>query len=136
LRDHANFEGEAPMLFESLVSELMIKHDGWSINASNEISWLPLLGAIADANSPALAASMFHGTLVAGLAQWIVATTKKLGLTEIAFAGGCFLNNILVTNLSKELEQQGLRVLIPRKLPPNDGGISLGQAWVAALLHI
>jgi hydrogenase maturation protein HypF len=135
LRDHANFEGEAPMLLESLVRELHVKHDGWSINSKNEISWLPLLSAIADTTSPTHAASMFHGTLVAGLSQWISATAKNLGITEIAFAGGCFLNNILVTNLSKELEQQGFRVLIPRKLPPNDGGISLGQAWVAALLH-
>lgn len=135
LLDFANFEGEAPMLLESLVQEFHLKNDGWTINAQNEISWLPLLAAVADSPTPSLAASVFHGTLVAGLSQWISGTAKNLGLPTIALAGGCFLNNVLLTNLTKELEKNGFRVLIPRKLPPNDGGLSLGQAWVAAQLH-
>jgi hydrogenase maturation protein HypF len=134
LRDVANFEGEAPMLFESLVESLAVSKDGWTIDRNNVISWLPLLGRVADCTSPAQAASLFHGTLVAGLVDWISATAQMQGLSVIAFAGGCFLNKILVSNLKRELESRGLTVLIPRKLPPNDGSVALGQAWVAGFV--
>ena len=49
----------------------------------------------------------------------------------VAFGGGCFLNALLSTQLSAQLHQRGLRVLRPVRVSPGDGGIALGQAWVA-----
>ena len=47
-------------------------------------------------------------------------------------SGGVFQNRLLLERTAGLLEGEGLRVLFPRLLPPNDGGISYGQAAVAA----
>ncbi len=140
----ADYEGEAPMMFESLVDSvhfsslknLLGAECLWQINEQNEIDWRPLLSQIAKENSQREAAVLFHAALVAGLAEWTAQTAKRAGLKAVALAGGCFLNHILVTELKIALEAKSLRVLVPRVLPPNDAGISLGQAWIAALAFL
>jgi hydrogenase maturation protein HypF len=54
------------------------------------------------------------------------------GLDRVVLAGGVFLNARLLTSVVRRLEHAGLRVLLPRRLGPNDGAISYGQAAVAA----
>jgi hydrogenase maturation protein HypF len=53
------------------------------------------------------------------------------GVKTVALSGGCFLNRILLARLTALLEAEGLRVLSNHEVPPGDGGISLGQAYVA-----
>ena len=50
----------------------------------------------------------------------------------VVLSGGVFQNRRLLSGTAARLERAGLRVLIPERLPPNDGGISYGQAAVAA----
>ena len=52
-------------------------------------------------------------------------------LRRVALSGGVFMNGILNDLLVPALEQKGLDVLVHRRVPPNDGGIALGQAVVA-----
>ena len=54
-----------------------------------------------------------------------------IGIASVVLAGGCFLNRMLSTALVRRLTEAGLRVHEARCLPPNDGGLSLGQAWLA-----
>ena len=53
-------------------------------------------------------------------------------LYTVALSGGTFQNRVLLERVAADLRRSGLRVLIPERLPPNDGGISYGQAAVAA----
>jgi hydrogenase maturation protein HypF len=54
------------------------------------------------------------------------------GLDTAVLSGGVFQNRLLLQMVTAQLERDGLRVLTPRLLPANDGGISFGQAAVAA----
>ncbi|GAI95612.1 unnamed protein product, partial [marine sediment metagenome] len=53
------------------------------------------------------------------------------GINKIALSGGVFQNKYLTEKVISLLEDKGFKVFIQRKVPPNDGGISLGQAVVA-----
>jgi hydrogenase maturation protein HypF len=50
----------------------------------------------------------------------------------VVLSGGVFQNRLLLERTATQLSDAGLRVLVPERLPPNDGGISFGQAAVAA----
>jgi hydrogenase maturation protein HypF len=54
------------------------------------------------------------------------------GLETVALGGGVFQNALLLSSTRRALTAAGFRVLVPRRLPPNDGGIALGQLLVAA----
>jgi hydrogenase maturation protein HypF len=52
----------------------------------------------------------------------------------VALGGGCFQNARLLTSLTRALQDDGFEVLLPHRLSPNDGSISVGQAAIAAAL--
>jgi len=54
------------------------------------------------------------------------------GTRTVALGGSCFQNARLLVSVRARLEARGLRVLVPRRLGPNDGAVSYGQAAVAA----
>jgi hydrogenase maturation protein HypF len=78
-----------------------------------------------------LGAAIFHATLAQALADWVGQAAAAQGLRTIALSGGCFLNHVLTRQLTHLLSQMDLNVLVARQVPPNDGGLSLGQAWIA-----
>jgi len=73
-------------------------------------------------------AARFHNALVEG----IVAVVRAVGAERAALSGGCFQNRILLERTYRRLTQAGLRVYVHQRIPPSDGGISLGQVAVAA----
>lgn len=72
-------------------------------------------------------ASLFHGTLAAGLAAMVRGLADGL---PVILSGGCFANAVLTSEVLRHLD--GLDVRLPRKVPAGDGGLALGQAVVAA----
>lgn len=127
----ADFEGEAPMQLERLVSNPQIQPDGWRLH-DGVLDLLPLMGTLCSEEAEN-GADLFHGTLVAALAQWVGEAAERTGIKDVAFCGGCFLNAVLREGLAAELERKGLVPRIARAITPGDGAISLGQAWVAGL---
>jgi hydrogenase maturation protein HypF len=92
---------------------------------------LPLLAVLADETDVARGAALFHATLVEAVAQWCVTSARIQGLGTVVLGGGCFNNAILTQGLRQQLMTEHLNVLEAQQAPPNDGGLSLGQAWVA-----
>jgi hydrogenase maturation protein HypF len=54
------------------------------------------------------------------------------GIGTVVLSGGVFQNRLLLERTAASITGAGLRVLVPERLPPNDGGIAFGQAAVAA----
>jgi hydrogenase maturation protein HypF len=73
-------------------------------------------------------AARFHNALARATAQ----ACASVGEGTVVLSGGVFANRRLLTQTRALLEEAGLRVLVPERLPPGDGGISYGQAAVAA----
>ena len=156
IREVMAFEGQAAMLLEGLAEqagEVAPVKDGYrvtntvipanagiqsanswtpaSAGVTNQLDLLPLLARLAEEQDAAQGAALFHATLAQALADWTLRAAEQQGLDTVALAGGCFLNHVLSRRLAALLEKNGLRVLEAHQVPPNDGGLSLGQAWVA-----
>ena len=104
---------------------------GWLIDAAGQLDLLPLLATLDGAADVDAAAARFHATLVAALSDWVLQAAQRTGLRTLACGGGCFLNSLLSSGLRQNLEQRGIRVLMPVQMPAGDASIALGQAWVA-----
>jgi hydrogenase maturation protein HypF len=125
----SQYEGQAAMQLESLVTRPEMLPKGWR-KEEGYFNMLPTLAHLFDMD-PIKGANLFHGTLIAGLAEWVLEAAERLSIDVILLGGGCFLNKVLTEGLIKILAKNGLKTLLSQKLPPNDGGISLGQAWIA-----
>ncbi|AWJ87242.1 carbamoyltransferase HypF (plasmid) [Azospirillum sp. TSH58] len=129
IRAVAGFEGEAPMALESLVRRPTVLEGGWRIDGG-VLDLTPLLESLLQINAQE-GADRFHGTLVAALVAWAMPELAARGLDRIALSGGCLMNAVLAEGLTTGFAARGVTALLPRQAPANDGGLGLGQAWVA-----
>lgn len=106
--------------------------NGWELT-DGVLSLLPTLACLADLNDPVEVANLFHGSLISALSEWVISQCRDMGINMVVLSGGCFLNQILAEGLIRNLRQAGIKAMLPRKLPPNDGGLSLGQAWITGI---
>ncbi len=74
----------------------------------------------------------FHAGLADAIARGCAVVCEARGLSTVVLSGGVFQNRLLTVRTLDALDARGLRTLLPRRLPCNDGGISYGQAAVAA----
>jgi hydrogenase maturation protein HypF len=82
--------------------------------------------------APAVVAARFHETVAVGTAEACAVLAAEDDLGTVALSGGVFQNRRLLERVAELLTAAGLRTLTPQRLPSNDGGISFGQAAVAA----
>jgi hydrogenase maturation protein HypF len=128
------FEGQAAMLLEGLAERHgPVAPEPALVNGSagDELDLGPLALALAAETDAGRGAARFHATLALALADWVAAAARDRRIRTVACGGGCFLNALLAGALRRELAARGLDMLQAQAVPPNDGGLALGQAWVA-----
>jgi hydrogenase maturation protein HypF len=91
-----------------------------------------VLADLARGESPATVSARFHNGVARATAAASAAVAGANTTEVIVLSGGVFQNRLLLERTAALLAEAGLRVLVPERLPPNDGGISFGQAAVAA----
>jgi hydrogenase maturation protein HypF len=133
VREVMNFEGQAAMLLEGLAHRrgVVTPAVGGYRLSEGTLDLLPLMERLADERDAIYGAALFHSTLAAALAEWVGAASRATHSTTVALGGGCFMNAVLSRQLTRLLKARALDVIEARQAPPNDGGIALGQAWVA-----
>jgi len=96
---------------------------------------LPLIRAlalgVAEKKDRGFLAAGFHYALSSAAAELCRQICREQGLKTVVLSGGVFQNMLLMQHLVAELRKSGLKVFYNTKVPPNDGGISLGQALIA-----
>lgn len=138
LRQRATFEGQAAMELEFAVDT---DHDQdqypFAIMRSNGkdsfiVDWGPMIEAILEDLKGSVPvgkiAACFHGTLV----EMIVSVACKLEIPVITLTGGCFQNRYLTERAVRRLSDEGFQAYVHQQVPPNDGGVALGQILAAA----
>ena len=125
-----SFEGEAAMALEFTCVE--DSADDFPVPTGRPIDWIPMLRVLLNARQAGvdtgILAARFHRWLVRVIAQVAAETGNK----TIVLSGGCFQNRRLLEATIRHLHDDGFSVFWPQRIPPNDGGIALGQAVIAA----
>lgn len=131
LQARRGFEGQAAMAMEFAAGDRVESPYPWDLK-DGIADPAPLVDAVlsdlAAGRDAAFIASRFHASLADLALSW----ARLGGLADVMLTGGCFQNALLTARVRARLEHAGFRVHRHRLFPPNDGGISLGQAAVAA----
>lgn len=141
LRAQANYEGQAAVELEALSRSspcrepypfVLRQAEGgaWEVGLEE---WLKaLLEDLRRGRPPAEIGRRFHATLTAVLVEMCRRLRETFGVNTVALSGGVFQNMLLLEGAVEGLRAIGFEVLWHHRVPPNDGGLSLGQAAVAA----
>ncbi len=134
LCDIQHDEATAAMRLEALASKRVGRVLlGWSVT-DHTIDFTGIIDELLANGDKAQAAADFHRTLARALAQSVFEAAKELSYQDsVAITGGCAANKLLFRALKDDLESLGLSIAIPREVPAGDGGLSLGELWLAAL---
>jgi hydrogenase maturation protein HypF len=138
VRTHVNYEGQAAVELEAIASRRSGLRHGYPIPVGTDL--------ILDARETVLAvardvaadvpvdaiAARFHAAVASATADACALAAATASTEIVVLSGGVFQNRLLLEHASRELTRAGLRVLVPERLPPNDGGVAYGQAAVAA----
>jgi hydrogenase maturation protein HypF len=124
VRPVVTYEGQAAIELEALAD--VAERGSYAGDAD---SWIAAVAADAGAGVPvSVVSARFHRAV----AEWTAAVCAAAGTEHVVLSGGVFGNRILLTWTAERLEALGHTVLAPGRLPANDGGVSYGQAAVAA----
>ncbi|MGA9406669.1 MAG: carbamoyltransferase HypF [Bacteroidota bacterium] len=135
LRDIAKFEGQAAMELEWAIGKTLTNEEYVFTTSNSElpltIDWEPMvleiLEDVRESASPSLISAKFHNTMAA----MILEVARRIGEKRVALTGGCFQNKYLLERTVRRLQDEGFRPYWHQRVPPNDGGIALGQIFAA-----
>jgi len=142
LRPRVTYEAQAAIELEACASRVGL-HDvvGYPVEFGEQDGLLvldpsPLIARLVAERDAGTAIPLISAGFHAGLGQSTARAAGDLaareGLATVALSGGVFQNSRLTEIVVGHLEHEGLEVLVHHRVPPNDGGISVGQAAIAA----
>jgi len=131
LRLYNNYEGQAAVELEMAAQGAVGEILPYDITSTNELDFRPTFAALTNRQATIgdLAAA-FHTTMADAIVVMIRRLHKMTGISTVALSGGVFQNMTLLQQVIRLLEMD-FTILLNRQVPPNDGGLSLGQAVVA-----
>jgi hydrogenase maturation protein HypF len=138
IRNQVNFEGQAAMELEMLAADGIDTIYDFDWVSGDPIQILPapiVYGVVQDVQNGLSVAEIsikFHKTLLALFTEICINIRQDSDLNRVVLSGGCFQNSILLSGMLHELTSRDFEVFAHQRIPTNDGGISLGQAVVAA----
>jgi hydrogenase maturation protein HypF len=138
LRQTSSFEGEAAMALEFAADPA--ERGAYEIPLIEpaapgdpaRLDWRPMLREMLEERGRGTTVGVISGRFHNALVRALVALAIRAGLERVALTGGSFQNRLLTERASEALSRAGFQVLLHRQVPPNDGGISLGQVAIAA----
>jgi hydrogenase maturation protein HypF len=131
------FEGEAAMALESCVAGHVdgqypvefIRENGYTtVDFSRTI--IEILQDITKQQDVSVVATKFHDTVASVIETVVSDLSRERRIMDVALSGGTFQNLYLLRRTEQLLRSRGMNVFVNRKMPCNDGGISLGQAYI------
>jgi len=139
VRRTARYEAQAAMELEALAGDVPAEPLPFPVSGEPGhwvLEPVPLLVALGEGRRVGIPtadlAAAFHESVAAAAAELAARAAEWAGIDRVVLGGGVFQNARLLVSLARRLEALGLRVLAPRRLSPNDGAVSYGQAAVAA----
>ncbi len=135
----ATYEGQPAIEFEAAAARGVKDSYPWALEETEAgfiIDAAPVMRALLEERlagvDVGVISARFHNAVAAFLAEAAGRAREITGLKVVTLGGGVFQNDYLLKHLARLLSQAGFQVLVHREVPTNDGGISLGQAAVAA----
>ena len=133
VRDEVSYEAQAAIELEAESGDG--EAEQYPFTFADEIDLRPAVRAIAAdlrrGEAASRVAARFHETLAQAVVEAAQRARETRRLTTVALSGGCFQNKKLTLRCEQLLARDGFEVLVHRTVPPNDGGVSLGQAAIA-----
>lgn len=134
------YEGQAAIALEQLASEVSGEDESYPFSIDGQtpaqVDVTPMVRAIVNDIQRGVSASRiarrFHSSVVTLFTQLCVDVRARTGLNVVALSGGVFQNRLLTEQLLDSLESNAFQAYINRRVPPNDAGLSFGQAAIAA----
>lgn len=137
LRGQVTYEAQAAIELEAVSSCLTEEHGTYPFTVRDgQVQLRSLLGQIVSdveaGVSPGIIGQRFHHTLAEMVRYVCLRVRDSDGLNAVALSGGCWQNRLLLARTVRRLQAEGFTVYTHKQVPTNDGGLSLGQAAVAA----
>ena len=137
-RDAASYEGQGAIELEALVQSDAVEPYPFTVRSDREplvlsahTLWPQLLRDLQQGVEKSVIAARFHHGLAKTISDLAITLTARHQLSQVVLSGGVFQNQVLLMAVHDRLHQRGISVLTPHKVPPNDGGLSLGQVAIA-----
>jgi len=136
VRQTVTYEAQAAIEFEAVLDETvtnayefdLIENEIIEIDAAPLIRWVAL--DVLDAIPISVISAKFNNAAANLILRLALLFRQREKLNKVALSGGCFQNVALLKASLKRLREHDFEVLTHRKVPPNDGGLALGQAVI------